>query len=74
VRQQGQDVGIKLAEIGVGEEPRCVAIHPDDEVAYVTNGISGTVSAVSLAQRMVVVGTSTRSPIGAMVPRAKKRR
>ena len=47
--QQGKDVGIKLAEIGVGEEPRCVAIHPNDQVAYVTNGISGTVSVVNLA-------------------------
>jgi DNA-binding beta-propeller fold protein YncE len=45
---KGQDVGIKLAEIGVGEEPRCVAIRPNDEVAFVTNGISGTVSVVSL--------------------------
>ena len=62
--QQGNDIGIKIAEIGVGEEPRCVAIHPNDEVAYVTNGISGTVSVVSLAQRRVVatipVGTEPR--------------
>ena len=64
VRAGGQDVGIKLAEIGVGEEPRCVAIHPNDQVAYVTNGISGTVSVVNLAQRRVVatipVGTEPR--------------
>jgi YVTN family beta-propeller protein len=64
VRQQGQDVGIKLAEIGVGEEPRCVAIHPNDLEAYVTNGISGTVSVINLAQRRVVdtipVGTEPR--------------
>ena len=61
---KGNDVGIKLAEIGVGEEPRCVAIHPNDQVAYVTNGISGTVSVVNLAQRRVVatipVGTEPR--------------
>ena len=61
---QGNDVGNKLAEIGVGEEPRCVAIHPNDQVAYVTNGISGTVSVVNLAQRRVVatipVGTEPR--------------
>ncbi len=50
----GNDVATKLAEIGVGEEPRCVAIHPNDQVAYVTNGISGTVSVVNLAQRRVV--------------------
>ena len=51
---QGNDVGNKIAEIGVGEEPRCVAIHPNDQVAYVTNGISGTISVVNLAQRRVV--------------------
>src|SRR4029434_2514195 len=48
------DVATKIAEIGVGEEPRCVAIHPNDQVAYVTNGISGTVSRGTLAQRRVV--------------------
>ena len=61
---QGNDVAEKLAEIGVGEEPRCVAIHPNDEVAYVTNGISGTVSVVNLVLRRVVatipVGTEPR--------------
>jgi YVTN family beta-propeller protein len=50
---QNNDVSNKLAEIGVGEEPRCVAIHPNDQVAYVTNGISGTVSVVDLVQRRV---------------------
>ena len=30
------DVKEKLAEIAVGLEPRCLAVHPDDEVAYVT--------------------------------------
>ena len=50
----GNDVATKLAEIGVGEEPRCVAIHPNDQVAYVTNGISGTVSIVNLGKRRVV--------------------
>jgi YVTN family beta-propeller protein len=59
VRQQGQDVGIKLAEIGVGEEPRCVAVHPNDQVAYVTNGISATVSVVDLARRRVVTNLPT---------------
>jgi len=61
---QGNDIGNKIAEIGVGEEPRCVAIHPNDQVAYVTNGISATVSVVNLAQRRVVatipVGTEPR--------------
>ena len=61
---QGNDIANKIAEIGVGEEPRCVAIHPNDQVAYVTNGISGTVSIVNLSQRRVVknikVGTEPR--------------
>ena len=61
---RGNDIGTKIAEIGVGEEPRCVAVHPNDRVAYVTNGISGTVSVVSLARRRVLatipVGTEPR--------------
>jgi YVTN family beta-propeller protein len=60
----GNDVAVKLAEIGVGEEPRCVAIHPNDKVAYVTNGISGTVSVVDLELNNVAktlpVGTEPR--------------
>jgi len=60
----GNDVGVKLAEIGVGEEPRCVAVSPNDQLAFVTNGISGTVSVVSLVQNRVVkeirVGTEPR--------------
>jgi YVTN family beta-propeller protein len=51
---QGNDIGNKITEIGVGEEPRCVAIHPNDQEAYVTNGITGTVSVVNLGQRRVV--------------------
>ena len=45
-----QDIAVKLAEIPVGLEPRCVAVSPNDLEAYVTNGISGTVSVVSLEQ------------------------
>jgi YVTN family beta-propeller protein len=60
----GNDVANKIAEIGVGEEPRCVAVSPDDRFAYVTNGISGTVSVVNLRQLRVVqtidVGTEPR--------------
>src|SRR6266853_1212631 len=44
----GNDVTIKLTEIGVGQEPRCVAVHPTGRAAYVTNAISGTVSVVDL--------------------------
>jgi YVTN family beta-propeller protein len=60
----GNDVSHKLAEIPVGEEPRCVAVSPDDRFAFVTNGISGTVSVVNLVQNRVVkqikVGTEPR--------------
>jgi DNA-binding beta-propeller fold protein YncE len=50
----GKDVNNKIDEIPVGEEPRCVAIHPSDRAAYVTNAISGTISVVNLNQRRVV--------------------
>jgi YVTN family beta-propeller protein len=56
---EGNDVANKIVEIGVGEEPRCVAVHPNDEVAYVTNGISGTVSVVDLVRRRVVRNVPT---------------
>ena len=60
----GNDVAQKLTEIGVGEEPRCVAVHPTDRAAYVTNGISGTVSVVDLVLGRVAatipVGTEPR--------------
>src|SRR5262249_52370954 len=62
--ENGNDVAIKLDEIGVGQEPRCVAVHPTDRAAYVTNGISGTVSVVDLGAGRVVkeitVGTEPR--------------
>jgi YVTN family beta-propeller protein len=60
----GNDIANKLDEIGVGIEPRCVAIHPNDQVAYVTNGLSGTVSVVDLVLSRVAaevtVGTEPR--------------
>src|SRR5215469_16088512 len=60
----GGDVSNKIAEIPVGEEPRCVAIHPSNRAAYVTNAISGTISVVNLNQLRVVseldVGTEPR--------------
>ncbi len=46
--QNGRDTANKLAEIAVGEEPRYVSISPDDQEAYVTNGLSGTVSIIAL--------------------------
>lgn len=42
------DVAKKLAEVTVGIEPRCVAVHTERGEAYVTNGVSGTVSVVAL--------------------------
>jgi YVTN family beta-propeller protein len=58
------DVANKLAEITVGQEPRCVALRPDDQEAYVTNTASGTVSVLSLETFEVVdeipVGTEPR--------------
>ena len=60
----GNDVAVKLNEIGVDQEPRCVAIHPSDRAAYVTNGISGTVSVVDLVRgrvaKTIKVGTEPR--------------
>src|SRR5262245_5761569 len=60
----GNDVAVKLDEITVGLEPRCVAVHPTDRAAYVTNGISGTVSVVDLVLGKVAmeipVGTEPR--------------
>jgi YVTN family beta-propeller protein len=60
----GNDIAKKLAEVPVGLEPRCVAVHPTDKAAYVTNAISGTVSVVNLNQGRVVkelrVGTEPR--------------
>jgi YVTN family beta-propeller protein len=60
----GNDVATKLAEIGVGIEPRCVAVSADDQLAFVTNGASGTVTVVNLIQSRVVqiitVGTEPR--------------
>lgn len=44
----------KIAEIPVGDEPRCVALTPDDRKAYVTNAVSGTVSVIDAGTRMVV--------------------
>jgi YVTN family beta-propeller protein len=60
----GNDVTNKLTEIAVGQEPRCVAIHPTDRAAYVTNGITGTVSVIDLVQgtevKQIPVGTEPR--------------
>jgi YVTN family beta-propeller protein len=58
------DTAIKLAEIPVGLEPRCVAITPDNQRVFVTNSVDGTVSAVSLVNfgilATIPVGTEPR--------------
>jgi YVTN family beta-propeller protein len=48
VRRKGADVARLIGEIGVGDEPRCVALGPKEREAYVANAASGTVSVVSL--------------------------
>ena len=67
VRKKKQDVKTLLAEVGVGVDPRCVAVDAKGTVAYVTNGASGTVSVVSLVQKPsfsvvaeITVGTEPR--------------
>ncbi len=44
----GADLFEKVAELAVGDEPRAVAIAPDDRTAYVANTASGTVSVLAL--------------------------
>ena len=55
----GADAYQKLAEVMVGDEPRFVALTPDDTEAYVTNGASGTVSVVSLEGQYSYTVTQT---------------
>ena len=66
VFQVANDANRKVAEIGVGKEPWCVAITQgrdrnhykdrghDDAKVYVTNMVSGTVSVIDAARRKVV--------------------
>src|SRR5262245_61291164 len=46
--KQIRDAAEKLAEVGVGHEPRCVAVAPDGRKAFVVNALSGTVSLIQL--------------------------
>ena len=43
------DTANLLAEVAVGNEPRFVALNPDDQEAYVTNALGGMVSVVALS-------------------------
>lgn len=61
----GADRFTKLAEVAVGDEPRAVALAPDDSVAYVANTASGTVSVIDLDEpdnvlAEIPVGTEPR--------------
>ncbi len=44
----GADLFAKLDEVPVGQDPRSVALTPDDARAFVTNAASGTVSVIEL--------------------------
>ncbi len=48
VRKGKSDAAIKLAEIAVGVDPRCVAVDAAGRFAYVANGASGTVTVITL--------------------------
>jgi YVTN family beta-propeller protein len=54
VLEVGDDVNQKVAEIKVGDEPNGVAIHPNGQTVYVANTVSGTVSVIQVASRLVV--------------------
>ena len=48
------DKNQKVAEVPVGDEPRCIAITPDNKKAYVTNALSGSVSVIDAATYKVL--------------------
>ena len=48
-KDDGTDTDQLIAEVPVGDEPRFVALSPDDKRAYVTNAIDGTLSVIDLA-------------------------
>ena len=47
------DKNLKVSEIAVGDEPRCVAITPDNKKVYVTAAVSGSVYVIDAASRKV---------------------
>ena len=57
--RMAQDAQV-LAEVPVGKEPRFVAISPDDNRAYVTSAVGGTMSVIDLTATRACVG---RSPV-----------
>ena len=74
VLEVGGDVNTKIAEITVGDEPRCVAITPNDRKVFVTNMASGTVSVIDARRRSVIDTIEVGSePFGcAVTPDGKK--
>jgi len=63
----GHDTEELLAELPVGKEPRFVAISPDNNRAFITNAVDGTVSIIDLASptpelltTSITVGTEPR--------------
>jgi YVTN family beta-propeller protein len=56
----GADQFEKLAELAVGDEPRAVALAPDDSTVFVANTASGTVSVIDLDELEVL----TEIPVG----------
>ena len=64
----------KIAEIAVGKEPWCVAIADDQQKAYVTNMVTGTVSVISTTAKKVIKTIAVGiEPFGcALAPDGKK--
>ena len=55
----GTDASQLLAEVPVGQEPRFVALAPNDSRAYVTNAVDGTMSVIDLtANTPVAIGNA----------------
>ena len=59
------DKNQKVAEVPVGDEPRCVAITPDNKKVYVTNAISGNVYVIDAQtyKPLKIIGVGTE-PFG----------
>ncbi len=60
VMEVANDRNTRIAEIPVGDEPRCVAITPDNSKVYVTNALSGNVYVIDANTRNV----SKTIPVG----------
>jgi YVTN family beta-propeller protein len=61
---QGGDQFEKLAEVAVGDEPRAVALAPDDATVYVANTASGTVSVIRLGAHGLEPEIAAEIPVG----------